>query len=493
MRRLSMCSYLVRSLSWLAPLAMLAFTTALLINSPVWSQEDAPKNKKKGEAKAEAKTERKKKAEPKPKPKAELKVELEYPPKLPGGQEIVTDTSPEFLKPLKELPEGVEIAKTPPTIDFAYLPEQTYAARPWSNWGESVVHDGKYYCGYGDHLAPQGNGFVVEYDPSTKKFRTLINTKKLLNMPEGHYAPGKIHSRLGVGKDGWLYCTTHRGSTTITTDQYHYKGDWIIRANPATGVQEVVQAAPVEKHCLPCAHLDPDRLIIYGGSAPGSKTDTRGIQFWAYDLANRKMIYSGPDGPARAMMVSKSTGNVYFVPGAGNEPLMRFNPKSGKAPEKIEGSLGIRAASDETPQGKIYCASQAGSSVGGCELYEFDTKTEKIRSLGLASVGTEHYVAALSAEATGKYIYYAPGAHGGGYRDGSPVVQFNTHTGKRKVIAFLHPFYQAKYGVAVHGTYAVSVTPDGSQVFICWNAARGTKGWDTVALTSIKIPASERE
>ena len=42
-------------------------------------------------------------------------------------------------------------------------------------------------------------------------------------------------------------------------------------------------------------------------------------------------------------------------------------------------------------------------------------------------------------------------------------------------------------------TYAVSVTPDGSQVFICWNASRGSKNWDCCALTAISIPESERE
>lgn len=458
---------------------------ALLFFGSAWSQEEKPKNKREERAKAKAKSEAKteKKAAP-------AKVELEFPPKLPGGQVLVTDTSPDFLKPLKELPEGVTVAKKPPTVDFMYFPGQNYAGRPWSNWGESCVANGKYYCAIGDHLAPQGDAMVFEYDPATKKIRTLLSSKKLLNMPEGHYAPGKFHSRLGVGKDGWLYCTTHRGSTTITTDQYHYKGDWILRAKPETGEQEIVQVAPVPKHALPCAHLDPDRLIMYGGSAPGSKEDTSGIQFWAYDLANRKMIYSGPNGPSRAMIVSKSTGKVYFVPGTGESPLMRFDPATGKAPEEIPGEISIRAASDETPSGKIYVAGQRS---GGCDLFEFDVKTEKIRNLGPAAVGNEQYVACLSAEATGKYIYYSPGAHGGGYRDGTPIVQYNTQTGKRKVIAFLHPFYGEKYGCALHGTYAVSVTPDGSTVFCCWNAARGTKNWDTCALTALHIPESERE
>src|SRR4029078_10925530 len=89
------------------------------------------------------------------------------------------------------------------------------------------------------------------------------------NLPEGHYTPGKIHSRLDLGSDGWLYFSTHRGSTTVTTDRYHYQGDWIIRCRPGAENAEAVVCGPVPKHCIPCGVLDPDRLIFYGGAAPG--------------------------------------------------------------------------------------------------------------------------------------------------------------------------------------------------------------------------------
>jgi hypothetical protein len=39
-----------------------------------------------------------------------------------------------------------------------------------------------------------------------------------------------------------------------------------------------------------------------------------------------------------------------------------------------------------------------------------------------------------------------PGAHGGSELDGSPVVQFEVKTRRKKVIAFLHSFYAAKAG-----------------------------------------------
>lgn len=87
----------------------------------------------------------------------------------------------------------------------------------------------------------------------------------------------------------------------------------------------------------------------------------------------------------------------------------------------------------------------------------------------------------------------SPAAHGGSERDGSAVVQFDVKTKTRKVIAFLHPFYQEKYGVTLAGTFSSAVDPDGSKLYINWNANRGGKVWDCCALTVIHVPESERQ
>ena len=416
-------------------------------------------------------------------------AEVTYPPALPDEKEVVTDTSDAFLKPPATLREGVAVAKTAPTVDFLYYPGQTYPGKPWSNWGDSLAANGKYYASIGDHLAPQGNAFVYEYDPATKAFRRLLDLRKLLDLPDGHYTPGKIHSRLDLGDDGWLYCSTHRGSTTVTTDKYHYLGDWIVRVHPGTGEAELVARGPVPKHCIPNSVLDPKRLIFYGGTAPGDREDTEGIQFFAYDVKNKKLLYSGPDGPSRYMIFAKSTGRVYYTRGKDDGPLMRFNPEKGR-PEELGGRIGIRAATQETPQGVVYTVS---SGQGGREatLYAFHTKTEKVEVLGAAAVGRESYVATLDADPTGCYLYYMPGAHGGSEIDGTPVVQFDTKTRARKVIAFLHPFYREKYGCTLRGTYSAAVDPKGDKLYITWNASRGSRAWDCCALTVIHIPEPE--
>lgn len=427
--------------------------------------------------------------------------DVTYPPKLPGGKTVVSDKSAEFLKPPANLKQGVQIAKTPPKVEFQYFPGQTYPGKPWSNWGDGTFANGKYFTAIGDHYAvggrgnPKygtGTGYVYEYDPKTTKLRLLANTSKVLKMPEGHYTPGKVHSQVDMGSDGWLYYATHRGSKRATIDKFHYKGDWIFRTNPKSGKTEVVVHAPVPNHAIPCSTFDPKRHIFYGGTAAGlNATDGADIRFFAYDCKNKKMLYNGPDGPARYMIFAKSTGRVYYVPGSSDGQLMRFDPRVGK-PQKVKGvTMGIRAATGETKDGLVYSVSK-GQRAADADIWKFNTKTEKAKKIGTAAVGSQAYVASIDVGPNGRYLYYVPGAHGGGPRDGTPVVQFDVKTGKKKVLAFLHPFFEKKYGCTPKGTYSTALSDDGGKLFITFNVNRGSRAWDSCGLVVVDIPESER-
>jgi hypothetical protein len=428
---------------------------------------------------------------------------LPFPPRLPDGKTVLSHTGDEFLKPSATLLKGVQVAEAAPTVDFVYFPGQDYQGKPWSNWGDSLAVNGKYYASIGDHLAVggpgagangTGTGRVFEYDPQAKSFRQLLDTTTLLNLPTGHYTPGKIHSRLDIGTDGWLYCATHRGSTTVTADKNRYEGDWVLRCNPTTGESEVVVRGPVPKHCIPCSVLDGERMIFYGGTAAGTDAREQGVQFFAYDLTAKKLLYREPDGPARYMILAKSTGRVYWTPGQedGVGPLVRYDPAKGGGPVKIGAEIGLRAATQETKGGKVFTVSK-GTKGGEATLFAFDTKTETAEPLGPAAVGVNTYITSLDVDPTGRYVYYIPGAHGGSEKDHSAVVQFDTRTKRRKVIAFLHPFLHAKTGATLVGTFSSAVDPTGDKLYVTWNVSRGGKSWDCCALTVIHIPESERQ
>jgi hypothetical protein len=313
----------------------------------------------------------------------------------------------------------------------------------------------------------------------------------------GQGPPGRLRHagrlRPGGADVGRLYYSTHRGSTRVTTEQYHYKGDWVLAHDLKTGKTEIVAHAPVAKHCIPTGVLDPERLIFYGGTAPGVGGDGEGVKFFAWDVKAGKILFECAGGPARAHILSRSTGRVYWNPGEDDAGgLVRFDPAAPGPPQKIDAVIGLRAATAETPDGVVYTVSQGGKG-GEPKLYAFDVKTEKVRELGPAAVGTQGDITTLDADPTGRFLYYIPGAHGGSDADGAAVVQFDVKTGRRKVIAFLHPAFRDRIGATLRGTYGAALDPAGDKLYVTWNVSRGTKAWDCCALTVLHIPQSERQ
>lgn len=431
-----------------------------------------------------------------PAKKAAWKLQ-EYPPLLPDGAEVITDSSPEFLQvPAWAEDLGLDtsrftVAKTPPTIDFMYFPEQNQRGNPWSDWGDGLAIDGKYYAGIGDHAF---KAYVYEYDAKTKKLRTLVDIAKFLDLPQGHYLPGKVHSRIDMGKDGWLYFTTHRGSAKYTTDAYHFKGDWLFRHQPQTGKTEIVAAGPAGKESLPTGRLDPERMIYYAG------TQQNNI-FAAVDAATGKVLYkSAPNGgPYRYVVLSSSTGRVYYTgkKHVENKTVACFDPAT-RTVKEIPGGFNIRSATRELPGGIVYVNDWQGN------LYRFDVKQEsfaKIGHLGIIKTDSKQwrgaYVTSLDADPSGRYLYYTTHAHGGLARMGSPIMQYDTKTNKKKVIAFVNNFYAKKCGYAADGSFGSDVSRDGSTLYITMNGLRagegsGSRYWWACALFVIHIPVSER-
>lgn len=416
-----------------------------------------------------------------------------YPPSLPGGATIVTDTAPEFI----QVPSGIslagkfEVAKTPPTVDFAYLPGQNRAGNPWSVWGDGVAVGTKYYSAIGDH---KFDAYVHAFDGDTRNLRVLLETSALLGRPEGEYRPGKIHSKIGAGKDGCLYYSTHRGSARYTDGdggkKHKFQGDWVLKTDPATGKSEVLMHGEIPES-MPVAQLDPDRLIFYGGT---QQTET----FFALDCATKKVLFrSEPgQGPQRYMLFARKTGKVYFV-SSGNAAagvMNSYDPRTNTVATirlDVPRRFDIRSCTEELPGGLVYVCDFAGN------LWRFDVATERPEFVGPLSIGkTDGTITSLDADPTGRYLYYVGGSHGGIAAEGMPVKQYDTKTNTIKVLAFLNPFYAKKYNYNPDGSYGSAVSADGSTLFVTMNGCLppevGAKNWYAVGLFAIHIPASER-
>jgi len=374
---------------------------------------------------------------------------------------------------LLERPAGIDpevtVAKVAPKVDVMLYPGQNYDGNPWSVWGDGVVHQGHYWSAIGDHLAPAGNAFVYRFDPASGELTRRVDLRAVLQRPKGWYTPGKIHSNLGFGKDGWLYFSTHRGSTRTTTAANHFEGAWIMRHHPDKGETEIVAAAPLSMQTLPCGIVDGERMLFYAGSAQGDHRQ-KGSDFLVYDLARRKILYTDKEGPKRAMILTRG-GKVYYHPWdrsrGGPAKLRVFDPADRGGPRETASELSLRAATHQTDDGFVYTVDRDG-------IWSFEVATEKTKFLGKAAVGSESYITSLDAGPVGRFLYYVPGAHGGGHRDGTPVVRFDTRSGERQVLAFLDPAVHRATGYIPMGSYACALSADGKKLFITFNGNTGT-------------------
>jgi hypothetical protein len=416
----------------------------------------------------------------------QIRYPLPYPPKLPGNQASVTIDSVDLLKPGPNLLDGVEIAKTPPRVTFLFYPGQDYAGNPWSFRGVGSVRNGKYYSALCDHLAPLGTAMLFEFDTATRRFRLLVNTADFLRTsgqitPHMKYTPGEVQTRIEFGRDGWLYYGTTRGSTRVTNDANGFRGEWVLKTDPKSGRTEVVSAFPVSKHCILASVLDPERMIFYGGTAAGDYR-VKDVRFFAVDTSNGRVIKTAPRGFDRYVIYSKTTGRLYW-------DGQKYDPDTNEI--TTSQAPHVRSATKETPDGVVY-----GTSHREADIWAFNVRTERLSQMGPGAVGTQGYVSSIHADPTGRYLYYVPGAHGGAAKDGTPIVQFDVRTHKRKVIAFLHRPFQKSCRYNLDGCFCSVLDEKGETLFVSWDGwreAQPNKRMESSALTVIEIPATERQ
>ncbi len=411
---------------------------------------------------------------------------LPLPPALPNGAEHVEIDGKTLLERPDGIGPGIAIAATPPQVTFRYYPGQDHPGSPWSHWGDGSVAGGIYYSAIGDHQKPKGTALVYAYDPAAKSLRPLVDLRDFLEgtgalAGDENYVSGKIHTRVEIARDGWLYYAGHRGSTRTTDDAHGFRGERVFRTHPETGVTEVVSAFPIAKHVIPTGLVDAGRLLFYGGTTAGEDAPEQGEWFFVLDLQTREVRLRVPQGPKRCALLARSTGKLYW-------DGRRYDPDTNTiAPAPAVPH--VRSATAETADGTIYFTSEKSA-----QIFAFDVRTESVRLLGDAAIGKAAYTTTLEADPSGRYLYLIPGAHGGAEDDGAPVLQFDTRSRTSKVLCFLAAPLREAAGYTPTGTFSSALSEDGATLFVTWNGYRvgAPSKWDVCALTEIRIPETER-
>ncbi|MBN1291626.1 MAG: hypothetical protein JXB48_07280 [Candidatus Latescibacteria bacterium] len=429
--------------------------------------------------------------------------------------EVQTDTSEDFLK-IPESYEDIidfEVAKTPPTIDFAviqnlepeYLPYHLAknAGGAWGGWGDVTKGpDGCFYYSISNHLSYGAESYINKYDPSTKTQSIVLSAKDLIGWQPDDFGDGKIHGDIdfGPGGDTWMLTYFGPGPKQEEWDTI-YKGSWLIRYNCFSGEAEQF-GIPLEGASWPYFNYDYKQNLLFG-------VDHTGSNVIVYDTKDRRMVYGGapPDNIkwyARCTMIDKETGFIYTTDSNSEEKQIICYKRRNNVFTRMNATIpmnpntqkrgNLRAhTSHKDKDGAFWCFDNFGTMF---RFYPEQDRTEYV----CENWGKEgYYTANMAMSPGGRYIYYIPGI-GYQYGRGVPVVQYDTRTNKKKVIAFIYDYYVEKYGYGPVRPYGIELDEKGESLCFFANGGFTTpevKNWWQIdmrraGIYHLHIPASER-
>jgi sugar lactone lactonase YvrE len=441
-----------------------------------------------------------------------LAADAEWPPALKGAKDgTIALKTEQFL----EVPEAVTtatkkkdaapfiVAKTAPTVDLAFhrdLGPNAVGRRLWSSWGDiCLASDGKVYAGIGDHGDDVGGDarcFLYRWDPTRKVLERVVDMNEVIPPKKGQPAWSKMHAKIDEAPDGAiLFCCTLNDGNRARQPAYGWNdtlpGGQLYRFDPKTGKTSVLANLPA-KRCTATSLLDRERQIWWCNLEAGT-----GNALWGFDLREKKPLFQAEDGSMgfnRNFALARD-GAIIFN---GKNEIWRYDPaKKAMTATKsgFKDSPGMRSSSRESKDGWIY-----GTTQGSGQLFRYKPSEDKLETLGPAWL-TGDYVTVMELSPDERYLYYLPGAHGGGFRTGTPVIQYEIATGKRKVLAFLAAGFENEYDYVPAGTYGVKISADGGTLYVNFNGHAGEKtrprtmkpnGFGLCGFMAIHIPASER-
>jgi hypothetical protein len=392
------------------------------------------------------------------------------------------------------------MAKTAPVVQLAYhrdLPNRALNGTGWSAWGDiAVADDGRVYSGIGDHgnnNTGESNAFIYCWDPATGVLKQVANLNKVMRLQEGDPTWSKVHAGIQAGRDGKIYFTgtlNDGGRAYQTKWTQRVPGGQLFQYDPVTGRTVIVGIFPGE--VTPTTLLDRQRNILYANFE--GKTGPQDVALTAFDLTTRKTIFQTPHDAVKASrnIALARSGAVYFN---GLNGLWKYDPDTHSIaathsafPEKAT----MRSSTGETKAGYIY-----GTTMTPGLLFRYAPAQDKLEILGPDFLSGDYTtVTVLSPDE--RFVYYLPGAHGGAMETGTPVVQYNIATGKRKVLAFLGSGIDKATGYRPAGTYGTKISADGSTLYVNFNGQphdnipKHAKAFGLTAFAAIHIPASER-
>jgi len=418
---------------------------------------------------------------------------------------------------------------------------------------------------HGDAQGGDARCFVHCFDPQTKRFERVVDMNEVVPPKPGRVAWSKIHAGIHEGADGKIYFTCTLNDGRVSADpKFRWDdtlpGGQIYQYDPATGKTVPFYSLPAKRTATESL-FDRRRNRWWCNLEGSGLADER---LWGVDLATKQM-FEAPKGSMalrRAFAVA-ADGSVFFnsdshetrqyqndlaahaiavkdaklqasaaravwtqqvaaAKARGEKPPQApaklAPPTPPEPPAEIGRLLKWDATVDQVVDTGIRLEGSPGMHVNptressdGCiygvlwktaQLFRLNVRDNVLTTLGLpwSSQGDAIHVVELSPDE--RFLYYLPGGHGGARLIGTPVVQYEIATGRRKVLAFLGPAFTAACEYTPAGTYGIQCSADGGMLYVNFNGnptdrflppgKTNAGGFGLTSFAVIAIPESER-
>ena len=436
--------------------------------------------------------------------------------------EMQADISKQFITIPDDYPEvkDFDVAKEPPAIDFAivqgldpwYLPSfDSRTGGVYGGWGDVTKGpDNCFYFSIGNHMSFGGTAYIIKYNQATKSQSIVVDLKKAVGYSDKVFGDGKFHGDPDIGPGGDMWLLSYFGPPPTQEDlDTTYRGSWLLRYNIFSGETENL-GIPLEGESWPYHAYDWERGLLFGvGSLENYVI--------AYDTKERRMVYGASPGKditwyERGVLLDRDTGIIYTTDTkmlSGKSWFDRYegeqffasykrrnneftimkskvpsNPDTGRT-SPMRAHTKVKDAN-----GAFWCCDVFGT------MFRFYPDEDRTEFVGVNWAKEGKYMSNMCFSPKQRYIYYLPGADTHAYVYGTPVVQYDTKTNRKKVIAFLNDFYLEKYGYSPGGTYGLELDAKGESLFFYTNGRFTSKelgsGYGRPAIFHVFIPESER-
>ncbi len=368
-------------------------------------------------------------------------------------------------------------------VEGVVYPRPTYEGNPWSQWGQGLVlQDGRFFSAIGDHIGPDGNSYIFEYDPASSSLTRVGDLLSYVDHEAGSWGYGKVHGQMVGGPCGEIYFSSYWGSSREIRFDSSYRGDLLFRIDPGLRTIDPL-SVPVDQHGQASLAGWAEGGLLYGEAIDPvlMNEDIEQGPFFVFDMVSEEMVFQGPDSPHVGFrnLIVDAEGRAYYSIGGGQ--LAVYDPSSNEIsthPHDMPADW-LRASTAPAPDGRIAAVTD--------EPYTFFVlhPSGEIQTLAPA----RGYTASMVMDPDGEHFYYIPDAHGGSAESGTPLVRVDIGTGEEEVVVELNLMAEQHLGLTLGGSYSVAFDASGKKLFVGLNAGLGVDDvFGEVVLLAVHLP-----